>query len=221
MVTFFSRDYGKLHGVARHRAGDLPFRRSPGDLHPRRAGLLRRRAERPRPGRPLRRDAPFAALREDLGRLGQAAWVVECVARPTGERDPQPAVYGLLVRALSVHRTEASRRARGRRGFGIRCVDALGHRLRLDRCVACGAPTRSGPALDVAGWSARCARARGVDARPRSPPAGLAALRRLRACSWAEATPPRSVRPRAELRADARRPLARLIGQPDADAAVF
>jgi DNA repair protein RecO (recombination protein O) len=133
---------------------------------------------------------PFEGIRGDLDRLGQAAWIVECVGRLTADRDPSATLYGLLVRALrSVEAGDPPRRAAT--AFGLRCVDALGHRLRVDACVACGrrvSPAGTVIAIDVEGGGLTCAgctcRTRGairVDAST------LGALRRLRAMPWSHA----------------------------------
>ena len=116
VVTFFSRDFGRVRGVAkaarrlRSRFGGalelftlgqlMFFDTGHSDL--------------------VRIDhfdviQPFAKLRESLETLGEAAWVVEIVARTTGERDRQPALYGLLVRALRALET-APRPALGEGG---------------------------------------------------------------------------------------------------------
>lgn len=190
LVTFFARQQGKLHGVARHarrmrsRFGGALEIFTLGELiffDGGRSDLVQVDH--------FDIVRPFARLRDDLERLGQAAWVVECAGRLTAERDPHPVVYGLLVRALtSIDAGEPP--ARTAVAFGVRCVDALGHRLRLDRCVACGGRlAASGAALDVAGGGALCPRCAGA-----TPgvvvvsAAGLGALRRLRTSSWAEAT---------------------------------
>ena len=85
---------------------------------------------------------PFARLHGDLERLGQASWMVECLARLTGERDRQVGLYALLVRSLRAMET-TDRPARVAVCFGVRCLDALGHRPRLDRCTVCGRRCRS------------------------------------------------------------------------------
>jgi DNA repair protein RecO (recombination protein O) len=192
LVTFFTRQHGKLHGVAR-RARRMRSRFG-GALETFTLGeLIFFDGGRSDLVQVDHFDIvrPFARLREDLERLGQAAWVVECAGRLTAERDPHPVVYGLLVRALgSIDAGEPP--ARTAVAFGVRCVDALGHRLRIDRCVMCGGSPGdpgAGAALDVTGGGALCPRcaaatpgALGLSA------AGLRALRRLRVSSWAEAT---------------------------------
>ena len=191
IVSFFSRDFGKVRGIARaarrmrSRFGSALELLTLGDLVFFDAG---------------RSDLvqvdhfdivhPFERVRGDLERLGQAAWMVECVARLTADRDPSATLYGLLVRALrSVEAGEPPRRAAT--AFGLRCVDALGHRLRIDACVSCGrrGSSQVAPvAIDVEAGGLTCAacagRTRGalrVEGRT------LGALRRLRAMSWADA----------------------------------
>lgn len=86
----------------------------------------------------------FQALREDLGLLGQAAWYAELLSKLTGERDPNPSLFGLLLagyqaleRGRSPGRTEA--------GFGLKLLELLGHRPQLERCVACRRRPGPGP----------------------------------------------------------------------------
>jgi DNA repair protein RecO (recombination protein O) len=191
VVSFFSRDHGKIRGVARaarrmrSRFGSALELLTLGELVFFDGG----RSEL------VQVDHfdivhPFEGIRGDLQCLGHAAWIVECVGRLTADRDPNAAVYGLLVRALrSVEAGTEPRRAAT--VFGLRCVDALGHRLRLDACVACGrrAPgAGTAVVIDVEGGGLTCAacagRSRGairVDA------GGFGALRRLRALAWPEA----------------------------------
>jgi DNA repair protein RecO (recombination protein O) len=191
IVSFFSRDFGKVRGIARaarrmrSRFGSALELLTLGDLGFFDAG---------------RTDLvqvdhfdivhPFEGVRSDLERLGQAAWMVECVARLTADRDPNQTLYGLLVRALKgVEAGHPPRRAATT--FGLRCVDALGHRLRIDTCVGCGrrgGGATSPIAIDVDAGGLTCAacaaRTRGavrVDGNT------LGAFRRLRAMSWADA----------------------------------
>ena len=191
IVSFFSRDFGKVRGVARaarrmrSRFGSALELLTLGELVFFDGG---------------RNDLvqvdhfdivhPFAAVRGDLTRLGQAAWMVECVARLTADRDPSATLYGLLVRALrSVEAGHPSRRVAT--AFGLRCVDALGHRLRIDRCVGCGrrgSPPGTAIAIDVEAGGVTCAACAGqTRGALRVERSTLSALRRLRAASWADA----------------------------------
>ena len=138
VVTFFSRQHGKIRGVA--RAARRIKSKFSGALELLTLGELiffdTGRSELVRVDHfdVLR---PFARVREDLERLGQAAWMAECVGRLTAERDPNVAVYGLLLRALKALEAGAPPR-RVAVVFGVRLMDALGHRLRVDACVGCG-----------------------------------------------------------------------------------
>jgi DNA repair protein RecO (recombination protein O) len=188
VVTFYSREYGKIRGVAK----------SSRRLRSRFAGAL----ELFTLGELIFFDTgkselvridhfdvvrPFAAVRSDLGRLGHAAWMVECVGRLTAEQDRHAGLYGLLVRGLgALERSE--RPGTVAVAFGLRCLDALGYRPRLDRCGACGRryPFPQ-PALDAGGVvCAACARLT-RHAWPLGPGA-ITALARLRALAWDEAT---------------------------------
>jgi DNA repair protein RecO (recombination protein O) len=191
IVNFFTRDFGKVRGVARaarrmrSRFGSALELLTLGEL----VFFDTGKSEL------VQVDHfdivhPFEGIRGDLERLGQAAWMVECVSRLTADRDPSATLYGLLVRALrSVEAGDSPRRAAT--AFGLRCVDALGHRLRLDVCVACGrraAPGSTSVAIDVEGGGLTCtacaSRTRGA---LRVEASTLGALRRLRAMPWSDA----------------------------------
>ena len=109
--------------------------------------------------------------------------MVEVVARLSADRDPQPALFGLLLRALQA--MDGGRPARVAVCFALRAVDLLGHRPRIDRCMSCGRlhPFED-PSLDVAAGGLVCAACRpGADA---IPPSGalVGTLKRLRSLSW-------------------------------------
>src|SRR6266851_122786 len=137
VVTFFSREHGKVRGVA--RAARRPRSRFTGALELFTVGELvffdTGKSDL------LRIDhfdvvRPLARLREDLDRLGHASWIVECVGRLTADWDPHVALYALLTRSLRAMESGPPGRVAIR--FVTRCLDVLGHRPRLDRCVECG-----------------------------------------------------------------------------------
>jgi DNA repair protein RecO (recombination protein O) len=213
VVSFFSRDFGRLRGVAksarrlRSKFGGALELFTLGELVFFETG----RSELVRIDH-FDVTHPFAALRGDLGRLGEAAWIVEVVARTTGERDRQPALYGLLVRALRAMEASA-RPPRVAVCFAVRCLDVLGHRPRLDRCVECGrAYPFPRPALAEAGVLCEGCRP-GADAVGVTP-ATVAAIARLRTVRWEEAVTTPVGRAGPELRAILDTHLSRLIGQP-------
>jgi DNA repair protein RecO (recombination protein O) len=214
VVTFFSREYGKVRGVA--KASRRMRSRFGGALELFTLGQLvffdTGRSEL------VRIDhfdvaEPFARVREDLDRLGQASWVVECAARLTAERDPHAALYGLLVRSLRAMDASVSP-TRAAVCFGVRGLDALGHRPRLDRCVACGrAYPFPRPALDEGGLVCERCAVTTIGATPISP-AAVGALARLRAARWEEALAVPLGRVEGELKGVLETHMTRLIGQP-------
>jgi DNA repair protein RecO (recombination protein O) len=213
VVTFFSRDFGRVRGVA--KAARRIRSRFGGALELFTLGQLvffdTGRSDLVRIDH-FDVTHPFAPLRENLETLGEAAWMVEVVGRTTGERDRQPALYGLLVRALRAMEVSA-RPPRVAVCFGVRVLDVLGHRPRLDRCVECGRPYPfARPALGEGGVVCEACRG-GVDAVPVAP-ATVAAFARLRGLQWEEAVASPIGRAGPELRAVLDTHLSRLIGQP-------
>ena len=217
VVTFFTRRFGRVRGVA--KSARRLRSRFGGALEPFTLGELvffdGGRSDL------VQIDhfdivRPFAAVREDLQKLGHGAWMAELVARLTGERDPNPAIFTLLVRALAAIEVGVSP-ARVTVAFGLRYVDLLGHRLRVDACVGCGRTTVVADgvvAFDVTGGGTVC------------PPCAVAlggvvtvdggtlgALKRLRRASFDETTTLPLGRAEAELRALLEAHVASLIGQ--------
>lgn len=213
VVTFFSRDFGRVRGVA--KAARRLRSRFGGALELFTLGQLvffdTGRSDLVRIDH-FDVTHPFAALRDDLGRLGEAAWVVEIVARTTGERDRQLPLYGLLVRALRAMEA-SSRPARIAVCFGVRCLDVLGHRPRLDRCVECGRAYPF-PRPGLAEGGVVCETCRSTVDAVAVAPATVAAFARLRSVRWEEAVAAPIGWAGPELRAVLDIHLSRLIGQP-------
>ncbi len=214
IVTFYTREFGKLRGVA--KASRRIRSRFAGALELFTLGELvffdGGRSEL------VQIDhfdivRPFARLREDLERLGRAAWIVECVARLTADHDRHAALYGLLVRSLRALEGPAAP-ARVAICFGVRGLDALGHRPRLDACTVCGRAYPFRHAALGAGGVVCEACARGETGLPPVSPAGVAALERLRSARWEEALALPLGRSEAELSALLDVQMSRLIGQP-------
>jgi DNA repair protein RecO (recombination protein O) len=214
VVTFYSRDFGKLRGVA--KASRRIRSRFTGALELFTLGELMffdsGRSEL------VQVDhfdivRPFVRLREDLDVLGRAAWIVECVARLTADHDRHAALYGLLVRSLRALEGPTPP-ARVALCFGVRGLDTLGHRPRLDACTGCARAYPFRPAaFGAAGVvCATCARGEG-DAVPVSA-AALAALERLRSARWEVALAAPLGRSETELGALLEVQMSRLIGQP-------
>ncbi len=217
VVTFFTRRFGKVRGVA--KAARRLRSRFGSALEPFTLGELvffdGGRSEL------VQVDhfdivRPFAAVRDDLERLAHAAWMAECVARLTAERDPSPATFALLVRALGAIETGVHP-ARVAVTFGLRYVDVLGHRLRVDACVACGRTSvvaDGAVAFDVTAGGTVCPRCSAALGGVLTVDGGtLGALKRLRRASWTEATALPLGRAESELRGLLEAQVSSLIGQ--------
>lgn len=214
VVTFFTRHFGKVRGVA--KASRRIRSRFGAALEPFTLGeLVFFETGRSELVRVDHFDIvyPFARLRDDLDRLGHASWIIECVGRLTAERDRQAALYGLLVRGLRAVEA-AVNPARARLWFGVRCIDVLGQRPRLDRCGDCGRrypfPRAS---LGVEGLVCAACSPGPAEATPISA-AAIATLARLRTMPWEEALEGRPGRTEPELTEVLEAHMTRLIGQP-------
>ena len=188
LVEFYSRELGKVRGVA--KAARRPRSRFGSALETFTLGRLlffdtgRSDLVRIDHFDILR---SFVHVREHLERLGRGAWVVECLTRLAADRDPHPALFGLLVRSLrALEGPTAS--ARVSTCFALRAIDLLGHRPRLDRCATCGrAYPFPGAGLDVTEGGLVCGP---CGAGPRAIPlsgALVGTLKRLRELRWEEA----------------------------------
>jgi DNA repair protein RecO (recombination protein O) len=213
VVTFFSREYGKVRGVA--RASRRPRSRFAGALELFTLGELvffdtgKSDLVRVDHFDVLR---PLTRLREDLGRLGHASWIVECVGRLTAERDPHGALYALLTRSLRT--MEVAPAGRVAICFVARCLDVLGHRPRLDRCVECGrrAPFPRARLAEEGLVCEGCAP--GLPALVAISPSAIAAFELLRTAAWEDALGTSIGRAEGELKSVLDAHLTRLIGQP-------
>jgi DNA repair protein RecO (recombination protein O) len=188
LVEFYTRDHGKVRGVA--KSARRPRSRFVAALEPLSLGELvffdNTRSEL------VRVDhfdvvRPFIGVREDLERLGRGAWMCETLSRLSADRDPHPALFGLLVRGLRGLEEDAAPE-RVAICFAARALELLGHRPRLDRCVECG---RTFPfpvaALDPEAGGIVCGSCgAGEGALPLTGGA-VSTLTRLRALRWEEA----------------------------------
>ena len=186
VVTFFSRQFGKIRGVA--KASRRPRSRFTGALELFTLGELvvfdTGKSDL------LRIDhfdvvRPLARLRDDLDRLGHASWVIECVGRLTADRDPHAGLFTLLTRTLGA--MESVPAGRVAVCFVARCLDALGQGPRLDRCVECARRAPFPRARLGEGGLVCDDCARGLPGLVPISPAATAALDRLRTTAWDDA----------------------------------
>jgi DNA repair protein RecO (recombination protein O) len=212
-VTFYSRAFGKVRGVA--KAARRPRSRFAGALELFTVGELMffdsGRSDLVRIDHFDVRH-PLARLRDDLQRLGYASWMIESVARLTPDRDPHVGLYALLVRSL--RSMESAAAARVALCFVVRCVDALGHRPRLDQCVECGRHAPFARARLGEGGLVCDGCAPGLPGLVPISPAAITALERLRVAAWDEALGAPLGRTEGELKIVLETYLTRLIGYP-------
>lgn len=188
LVEFYTREFGKVRGVA--KSARRPRSRFGAALEPLTLGDLvffdTGRSEL------VRVDHfdivhSFVKVREHLERLGRGAWAAECLSRLSAERDPNAALFGLLVRSLRA--LEAGiRPGRVTACFGLRAVDLLGYRPRLDRCVQCSRayPFRDA-ALDVEAGGLVCGSCAPGARAIRVSEGAVSVVARLRRVAWEEA----------------------------------
>jgi DNA repair protein RecO (recombination protein O) len=78
----------------------------------------------------------YPGLRDDLVRLGQAAYVIELMDRFTVEREVNQALYRLLINTLE-RLIEGVEPAIVLRHYELRLLDQVGYRPELFRCLGC------------------------------------------------------------------------------------
>lgn len=183
LVTLYTRDLGKLTATA--RGARRSRSRFGGALELFTCGVV---VGFERQGKDLLRldhfdiRWSFRRLREDLERLGEGARMVEALGRLVEERDPQPACFALLLRALRA--LEAGPPARVQLAFTLHLLDLAGHRPRLDRCAGCAREVAGSPAtFDPSQGGVACPRCARRSALPVSAHA-LGVLRGLQAAPW-------------------------------------
>jgi DNA repair protein RecO (recombination protein O) len=136
LLWLFTREQGKLRAVAKgvrkmrsRKAGHLePFTRVSLLLAEGRDLLIITQAEA---------QETYQPLREDLVRMGYAAYVVELLDRFTYEEGENSALFRLLVETLERLSQEPDL-SLAVRYYEIRLLDLIGFRPQLFQCAACG-----------------------------------------------------------------------------------
>lgn len=161
VLVLFARDLGKLrvwaHGAAR------PTSRKRGAVQQFcRSRFLLERGREIDVVRQAEAVEDFAWLHTDLENLGLASYLCELVDGFAPEGQPNPELYGLLVRVL--HGLAGERRDLLVRFFESRLLALAGLRPELDTCTACG-EAFSGPVGFSPHWGGvLCGRCRERDA---------------------------------------------------------
>jgi len=138
ILTFYTREYGKIRGIA--RGARRSKRRFVGNLDPlSRISLgfhYNGRSELVRVESAELKGA-FAALRADIDRLTSACYLLELVSELTPDAHAAPGVYELLVGFLGLLEAPDGDDPALLRFFEIKLLGALGYLPHLSGCVIC------------------------------------------------------------------------------------
>jgi DNA repair protein RecO (recombination protein O) len=136
LLWLFTREIGKIQVVA--KGVRKPRSRKAGHLEPftRVELLLARGRDLPIITQAEAKDV-YLTLREDLVRVGYAAYVIELLDRFTYEEGENNSLYRLLSETLSRLNSE-DQPAFGVRYYEVRLLDLVGFRPQLFHCVNCG-----------------------------------------------------------------------------------
>ncbi|RME90918.1 MAG: DNA repair protein RecO [Anaerolineae bacterium] len=204
LLTLYTRQRGKVRAIAKgvrkitsRRAGHLePFTQVALQLAQGRDLFIITQAET---------IEPYLPLRDDLVRMGHAAYVVELVDRFTHEDEEAGAatLFHLLTATLSRLASRADPWP-ALRYFEIRLLDGVGFRPRLFECVRCEEPVRPEDQFFSFGEGgvvcARCGRG-----DPALQAASMEALKYLRHFQRSEYADAARARPTAGVRAEVER----------------
>jgi DNA repair protein RecO (recombination protein O) len=136
MLGLFTRELGKVRAVA--KGARKARSRKAGHLEPfTRVSLLLARGRDAWIVTQAEAVEPHLALREDLVRVGYAAYVVELLDRFTYEEGENVALYRLLTETLQRLDTEPAA-AFCVRYYEMRLLDQVGFRPQLQTCMHCG-----------------------------------------------------------------------------------
>lgn len=140
LVTLYTPEYGKIRTVA--KGIRRPGSKKAGHLEPfTRSRLLLARGRELDIITQAETVANYAGLRQDLMRLGQAAYAAELLDRFGVEENDTQATYRLMTDTLE--RLESDPQPENAlRYFQIRLLDLVGYRPELQHCVGCGEPLR-------------------------------------------------------------------------------
>jgi len=136
LLWLFTRELGKVQAVA--KGVRKPRSRKAGHLEPftRVELLLARGRDLPIVTQAEARDV-YQALREDLVRVGYAAYIIELLDRFTYEEGENLGLYRLLCETLSrINKEEEA--AFAVRYYEVRLLDLVGFRPQLVTCLNCG-----------------------------------------------------------------------------------
>ena len=141
IVTLVTRSLGKISAIARGaRKSRSRFGAALASFVVGKATLAERRDLFELSAYTLVRD--FTAVARDVVGMAHASYGVELTRELSPPRQPEPALFELIVELLDAL-CQAPPRAETLRGFELRLLEAAGLGPALDRCAACGEAPRA------------------------------------------------------------------------------
>jgi DNA repair protein RecO (recombination protein O) len=205
LLGLFTREMGKLRAIA--KGVRKPRSRKAGHLEPfTRVSLLLAKGRDMWIVTQAETVDAYLYLREDLERVGYAAYAVELLDRFTYEEGENPAMYRLLADTLARLDTESDPEL-PIHYYEIRLLDLLGFRPQLFTCTSCGKETQPQDQYFSASLGGVLCPLCGA-ATAGAHPISMAALKYLR--HFQRSTYPEAARARPGL--DVEREIERLMG---------
>jgi DNA repair protein RecO (recombination protein O) len=141
VVTLFTREFGKVRGLAKGaRRQKSPFESALDLLSLCRIVFLRKSSDALDLLTEAKLERRFRAAGRDLSRLYAAYYVAELLAELTDDGDPHPELFDVACDALAALGAEGSHVATVLLRFELNALRLLGHMPLLDACVECGRP---------------------------------------------------------------------------------
>lgn len=143
VVTLFTRDFGKLSGLAKGaRRPKSPFEAALDLLSICRVLFLRKSADSLDLLTEAKLERRFRAAARDLSSLYCGYYVAELLDQMTDKHDPHPELFDAAQAAL-IALDDGKDGATQILGFELTALRLLGHLPSLDACVSCGRPRES------------------------------------------------------------------------------
>jgi DNA repair protein RecO (recombination protein O) len=140
VVTAFTRDFGKISGLAKGaRRPKSPFEAALDVLSICHLVFVHKTSDSLDVLTEAKLERRFRAAARDLTRFYAAYYLVELVLALTDPSDPQPELYDLLVSAL-VGLDDGDEVDAWVLRFELRLLSLIGHAPSLQQCTICGAP---------------------------------------------------------------------------------
>lgn len=145
MVTLFTRDFGKVTGLAKGaRRPKGPFESALDLLSTVRIVFLHKSSDALDLLTEAKLERRFRAAARDLSRLYAGYYVAELLLDLTDDDDPHPELFDAALAALRELDGEAHVPTTVLR-FELAALRLLGHRPSLDQCASCGEPVPAQP----------------------------------------------------------------------------